>query len=136
MGLLNHIISADLVWLTRFKHHFPNLSTLEHRLLPYQPESLSAIVYPTLDEHREARREVDELLRAFTEDVDEGALGQQFTYTNSRGSERTVDLGGAALHMFNHQTHHRGAIAQILDELDVENDYSNLLATVILRNRG
>ncbi|MFW5688300.1 MAG: DinB family protein [Spirochaetota bacterium] len=31
------------------------------------------------------------------------------------------------LHMFNHETHHRGAISQFLDEHDVANDYSNLV---------
>jgi uncharacterized damage-inducible protein DinB len=29
--------------------------------------------------------------------------------------------------MFNHQTHHRGQVAQVLDEHGIENDVSNLI---------
>ncbi|WP_414705227.1 hypothetical protein [Pseudobacteroides sp.] len=29
--------------------------------------------------------------------------------------------------MFNHQTHHRGQISQILDSLKIANDYSNMI---------
>ncbi len=34
------------------------------------------------------------------------------------------------LHLFNHQTHHRGQISVLLDQLGVENDYSNLISKV------
>ena len=33
-------------------------------------------------------------------------------------------------HRFNHQTHHRGALSQLLDEGKIENDFSNLLAII------
>lgn len=32
--------------------------------------------------------------------------------------------------MFNHETHHRGQIAEILDQFGVANDYSNLYRTL------
>lgn len=136
IGLLNHVVLSDLVWLSRFKSHYPGVRSLEHRLLPYSRSSLTEIRYETLDSFREARVEVDELISAVVDELDEERLVSQFTYTNSKGLARTLDLGGALLHMFNHQTHHRGAIAQVLDELGVENDYSNLLATVVMRNRS
>lgn len=31
------------------------------------------------------------------------------------------------LHLFNHQTHNRGQIALILDQIGVDNDYSGIL---------
>jgi uncharacterized damage-inducible protein DinB len=31
------------------------------------------------------------------------------------------------LHMFNHQTHNRGQIALILDQMGVDNDYSGII---------
>lgn len=31
------------------------------------------------------------------------------------------------MHFFNHQTHHRGQIAAVLDAAGIENDYSNLI---------
>ncbi len=33
----------------------------------------------------------------------------------------------ALIHYFNHQTHHRGQISEILDELKIQNDYSNMI---------
>ena len=30
-------------------------------------------------------------------------------------------------HVFNHQTHHRGQVSQILDELGIKHDFSNLI---------
>ena len=30
-------------------------------------------------------------------------------------------------HVFNHQTHHRGQVSQILDEMGVAHDFSNLI---------
>ena len=33
----------------------------------------------------------------------------------------------AIIHFFNHQTHHRGQIAEMLDILQIENDYSNMV---------
>lgn len=135
IGLLNHVLVSDLVWLSRFKHHFPSIRALDHDRLPFTPESFSQILYEDLEQFREARIEIDELIAAFVDELQEETLASQFTYTNSKGVERTLDLGGSLLHMFNHETHHRGAVAQILDELDVENDYSNLLATVVFRNK-
>jgi uncharacterized damage-inducible protein DinB len=29
--------------------------------------------------------------------------------------------------MFNHETHHRGQLAQVLDDRGVQNDFSNLI---------
>ena len=31
------------------------------------------------------------------------------------------------MHMFNHQTHHRGQVSLVLDQFGIENYYSNMI---------
>jgi uncharacterized damage-inducible protein DinB len=51
-------------------------------------------------------------------------------YTDSSGKEFTKNFGDLLLHMFNHETHHRGMISACLETLGKENDYNSLLAVV------
>ena len=53
-------------------------------------------------------------------------MGLNLTYMDSRGDEYKKNFGGLIIHMFNHQTHHRGMISIYLEELGIANDFSNL----------
>jgi uncharacterized damage-inducible protein DinB len=57
-------------------------------------------------------------------------LSKRLRYKDFKGIEQDLELGGLILHMFNHQTHHRGMISLYLDMLGKENDFSSLLALV------
>lgn len=78
-GTLNHILVADRVWMKRFT------GTGEH------PTKLDAILHRDLGELRAAR------------------LDDVFTYRKmTTPDEVTSKLWPDLLHLFNHQTHHRG----------------------------
>ena len=51
---------------------------------------------------------------------------KDLTFTDSHGLEYSKNMGFLILHMFNHQTHHRGMISVYLDELKMNNDFSNI----------
>ena len=85
--------------------------------------------FPALRSHRE---KVDELMSAFVEETDAALWGQTVALMR-RGTQTDIPLGPLVMHLVNHATHHRGAIAQILDEQGVKNDYSNLIWRVIER---
>jgi uncharacterized damage-inducible protein DinB len=40
--------------------------------------------------------------------------------------EQEKDFGGLVLHVFNHQTHHRGQMSLYLDILGKKNDFSGI----------
>ena len=53
-------------------------------------------------------------------------MPKRLRYKNFKGIDQDRELGGLILHVFNHQTHHRGMISLYLDMLGKENDFSNL----------
>jgi uncharacterized damage-inducible protein DinB len=44
--------------------------------------------------------------------------------------EQDRELGGLIMHLFNHQSHHRGMVSVYLDMLGKQNDFSNILPLV------
>ncbi len=55
-----------------------------------------------------------------------GSVIDLLMHKTPHGDAYSLPRWQCLLHMFNHQTHHRGQMAQILDEKGVENSYSNL----------
>ncbi|TVQ19685.1 MAG: DUF664 domain-containing protein [Spirochaetaceae bacterium] len=125
---LNHILMADIVWLRRLVHAVPELKGLKHELPEYQASSLSDTPWPTFPMIRPVRDLVDGQLVDAATAIPEASLTERITYRNTRGEKQEKTLSVVLLHVFNHQTHHRGQIALMLDELGVENDYSNLIS--------
>jgi uncharacterized damage-inducible protein DinB len=49
------------------------------------------------------------------------------SFWDFKGVDQDREFGGLVLHVFNHETHHRGMIALYLDMLGKANDFSNLV---------
>jgi len=60
----------------------------------------------------------------------ENELEKTISFANMKGETVTKNVGGSILHLFNHQTHHRGMISLYLDMLGIDNDFSGLLPLV------
>ena len=96
-GTLNHILVADRVWMKRFT------GVGEH------PDRLNAIIHRDLAELRAAREAEDARISGFVDSLTPEKLDQQFTYRMmTRPDMVTSKLWPDLLHVFNHQTHHRG----------------------------
>lgn len=106
MGTLNHLLVTDGIWMQRF--------TGEGEA----PGSLDAILYRGLPALRIARELEDQRIAEWIESLDESAFSGRFSYltvTNPRVISQR--LAPALVHLFNHQTHHRGQAHTILSLL-------------------
>lgn len=105
-GTLNHILVGDRVWMRRFTGEGP------------YPSRLDEILYDTLEDLTAAREAEDERIVAFADALTNERIAGTFTYTPlTDPTEITQPLAGALVHVFNHQTHHRGQAHCLLTQL-------------------
>lgn len=128
LGTLNHLVVADTIWLKRLSAH-PScaapLAPLDDIPLP---ASLDARPCPTLDTLRVRRETLDALFVALCGQLDSAALDTPLAYRNTRGEPFRRRLGELLLHVFNHQTHHRGQATTLLSQAGVDVGVTDLLA--------
>ena len=104
---LNHLMVADRNWLARFSgEEVPSTA-------------LDAILYEDFEELREAREAEDARIEAFAARLDGGFLKGTIRYLNNEG--KPYEGPGVLLvtTFFNHQTHHRGQVHDMLSQTDV-----------------
>lgn len=106
VGTLNHLLVTDRIWMQRFTGEGD------------APANLDAILYRGLPALRIAREVEDRRISEWIESLDESAFAGRFSYvtvTNPRVISQR--LAPALVHLFNHQTHHRGQAHTILSLL-------------------
>ena len=106
-GTLNHIMVGDRIWLARF----------EGREAP--STGLDAILYESFEDLRAARRAEDARIEAFAAGIDEDFLAGRVEYVNNEGRLFSDPIDMLVVHFFNHQTHHRGQVHDMLTQTDV-----------------
>ena len=106
-GTLNHILVGDRIWLARF----------EGQSMP--SSDLDAILYEAFEALAEAREQEDARLLAFVDGLTEARLAGSIRYRNNAGAlcDDPIDL--LIQHLFNHQTHHRGQVHDMLSQTEV-----------------
>src|ERR1700732_962682 len=95
-GTLNHLLLTDRHWLKRLTGEG------EH------PNQLSAIFYEDRTKLTRARIAEDNRLIAVIEKYDDAVLANLHSYKTTSGMPQSQVLSDILLHLFNHQTHHRG----------------------------
>lgn len=127
LGLTNHILVADLYWLRSFRDGNLDLPVLHSPVLDIEHPGWKVNLYHNLDELKTHRETTDDLFVEFVGSTPEELFDGPIEVTRGRRNRTTAfPFGKILMHVFNHQTHHRGAIAQILDRSAIENDYSNI----------
>lgn len=99
---LNHILVADRIWVARIEGRTP------------PPLALDTELYPTLPELRAAREAEDAGLIALVDGLDEAGLAREVSYRTIKGEPYTDQLTTLLQHVFNHHTHHRGQVHDML----------------------
>lgn len=105
-GTLNHLLVADRVWLKRFTGEGD------------APSSLDTIIHADFAKLRAARQAEDKRIVQWVGSLSDKAFAGRFTYMTVTDM-RTISqrLAPALIHLFNHQTHHRGQAHMILTVL-------------------
>ncbi len=62
-----------------------------------------------------------------------GDLDRTISFLGRDKQPRTLSCGGNLLALYTHEVHHRGGVATILDGWGVENDWSGLICSLILK---
>jgi uncharacterized damage-inducible protein DinB len=105
-GTLNHIVYGDLAFLSRFTGDPPEVPPLGREL------------HATFAELAAARRAIDARLDAWAETLTDAWLAAPHTYTSKvDGLTRTLPAWLLVVHLFNHQTHHRGQLTTLLSQM-------------------
>lgn len=129
-GILDHILLCDINWLRRFRGIFGEAGLLIHPRLAPSGYVWTVYSFDDFEGMREERVLVDSLFIDWVAGADTGRFGEALAYADSRGTPRRYVFREVLDHVFNHQTHHRGQVSQILDELGVVHDFSNILSVL------
>ena len=106
-GTLNHIMVGDRIWLARFAgEEVPSTN-------------LDAVLYEDFGELKEARDKEDSRIEAFAAGIDEWFLKGTIRYVNNEGRTLEDPVELLVAHFFNHQTHHRGQVHDMLSQTEV-----------------
>lgn len=129
-GTLNHILVADIIWLRRFEAHPSNHPSLKNLADFPEPTTLNGLLFDDFTRLQESRKEMDALLIRFIEETDEQDYAVPLHYRNSKGLPFTKGFGPLVMHLFNHQTHHRGQATTLFNQLGVDVGVTDLLARI------
>jgi uncharacterized damage-inducible protein DinB len=126
--LCSHIYISDYSWLKRFGQ-FRDFNYIK---VPLFDQSLTYGSQPfgDLADYISKRDELDKRLIMLADEITENELAKTISFKNMKAETVTKNIGGSILHLFNHQTHHRGMISLYLDMMKIDNDFSSLLPLV------
>lgn len=123
--LLEHVYISDLNWMKAFLD-VNNYGIDLEKETGFAPGYAQPKLFNTFSQYLEARHIMDELIIRYSEAVHENDFEKNVTRVNKQGGKLEKIVWKALIHFFNHQTHHRGQISNILDEMNIENNYSNM----------
>ena len=130
IGTLNHLVVTDTMWLKRFAAHPSNPKALEPvRALP-QPTALNEIVFTTLAPLAQRRKVIDAAIKAWAAALTQADLDHVLDYANTKGIRSQKRFSSLVVHLFNHQTHHRGQATTLLFQAGQDVGVTDLLALI------
>ena len=114
-GTLNHLLWGDRMWLGRFTG------------APCTYPQFGADMFADFDALARERAATDRDLLDWAENVSAEWLAAPLTYTSVvDGKTRRLPSAIAAIHLFNHGTHHRGQLTTLLKQAGVDPGVTDL----------
>ncbi|MCZ4350956.1 DinB family protein [Roseovarius aestuarii] len=105
MGTFNHLLWGDLTWMARLDGGAP----------PRGGIGESPDLLPDWASYKHARAQTDKRILGWADRLEPEALTGDLTWhSGALGRDLTRPLDMLVLHVFNHQTHHRGQIHAML----------------------
>lgn len=114
-GTLNHLLYGDRAWMGRFIEKSVSVRVIGQEL------------YSDFDQLREQRNLTDHQIVEWSNNLSKEWLEKPFEYTsNVDGKTRILPTWVLVVHMFNHQTHHRGQLTTLLSQLGYDSGVTDL----------
>jgi uncharacterized damage-inducible protein DinB len=126
-GTLSHIAVGDTIWFKRIANHLPGCASLKPLDDLPMPSSLDHRPRETLADLSVLRTSLDETIIAFCAEVQASQLAGPFEFKTTKGIPIRKLLGDVLLHVFNHQTHHRGQVTTLFSQLGIDAGPTDLI---------
>jgi uncharacterized damage-inducible protein DinB len=126
-----HILIGDIHWLRRYKDTFKENKALSNTpLISLEEKSLRKEFESDYTKLFQYRKEMDDVIIQFVNELDESHFHSVIKYKNYRGEDIEKEAWKTLLHWFNHQTHHRGQLSVLLDMVGVDHDFSSMATRI------
>ena len=129
-GTLNHIVVGDILWLQRYRQHPAGFTALQPLQDIAVPSALNGLLFDALPALYTRRQWLDGIIITLCEALQEADLEQALAYHNTRGIAQRKNFHALLLHLFNHQTHHRGQATTLLSQLGEDVGVTDLIALI------
>lgn len=114
-GTLNHLLYGDKAWMGRFTGH------------PFHVNIIGQDLYQDFEQLWAARQVTDQEILEWSHKLVPEWLETPFQYTsNVDNKTRRLPTWILVMHMFNHQTHHRGQVTTLIKQLGREPGITDL----------
>ena len=80
-----------------------------------------------LKELESARIKMDGVIKKFSSELTSKVLSSSLSYNNTKGEPFSKNLGHLIQHFFNHQTHHRGQVSTLINQVGIDIGVTDLL---------
>ena len=107
-GTLNHLLVVDRAYISRIEGK-------DHGL-----RGLDQILFESLRQLEEARIKEDKRLVDLVNNLSMESIHKEITYKGFETGNTTYTINMILLTLFNHQTHHRGQIHNMLSQADIK----------------
>ena len=124
---LNHICVGDTLWLKRFSPALKTYQAYQPIASLAMPDSLDVFLANNFNDLKNRRVLLDEALLALADVLTEETLLAPICYQNSKGVMENKTLFNLLMHLFNHQTHHRGQITTLLSQISIDIGITDLV---------
>lgn len=129
-GTLNHLVAADSIWLKRFSSHPARQPALDAIRRAPAPTWLDQPLADDLPGLLALRQHLDRTIAHWAADLRDEDLGHVLAYANMKGVVSTKRYASLILHLFNHQTHHRGQVTTLLSQSGIDIGVTDLLMLI------
>ena len=130
LGILNHIVVGDTIWLKRFAAHPANYAALAPVRSLSNPASLDQILFSNLEALASHRKMLDGVISRWAKSVTDTELEYVLHYANTKGIVSDKRFFSLVMHFFNHQTHHRGQATTLLSQAAIDVGATDILAII------
>ena len=100
INTLNHPLLVDRMWWAHLHKE------------PHPHKALNEVLYMDLEELTAAREDMDQRLIDYVDNLSQAAADEQIDFTLLSGAKGRMNRCMILMHMFNHNTYHRGFVVE------------------------